>query len=44
MPLMSMKTEGIFQFEEFQINAPARTLRREEALVPLNVRAFDALL
>jgi eukaryotic-like serine/threonine-protein kinase len=39
-----MKTEGIFQFGEFQINAPARMLRRGQVLVPLNFRSFDVLL
>ncbi len=41
---MSMKTEGVFQFGEFQIDARARTLRREKATVTLNFRAFDMLL
>jgi len=41
---MSMKTEGAFQFGEFQIDARARTLRREEEIVTLNFRAFDVLL
>src|ERR1700675_1756883 len=41
---MSMKTEGVFQFGEFQIDAKAHTLRREEKLVTLNYRAFDVLL
>jgi DNA-binding winged helix-turn-helix (wHTH) protein/tetratricopeptide (TPR) repeat protein/TolB-like protein len=41
---MSMKTEGVFQFGEFQIDARARTLRREEEIVTLNFRAFDVLL
>src|SRR5277367_6146293 len=44
MLLMSMKAEEIFQFGEFQIDARARTLRREEATVTLNYRAFDVLL
>jgi DNA-binding winged helix-turn-helix (wHTH) protein/TolB-like protein len=39
-----MKTEGVFQFGEFQINAKAHTLRREEETVTLNYRAFDVLL
>ncbi len=39
-----MKTEGVFQFGEFQIDARARTLRREEEIVALNFRAFDVLL
>jgi DNA-binding winged helix-turn-helix (wHTH) protein len=41
---MSMKTEGVFQFGEFQIDARARTLRREKATVTLTFRAFDVLL
>jgi DNA-binding winged helix-turn-helix (wHTH) protein len=39
-----MKTEGIFQFGEFRIDALARTLRREKEIVTLNRRAFDVLL
>src|SRR5208337_4545073 len=39
-----MKSEGMFQFGEFQIDALARTLRREEEIVTLNRRAFDVLL
>jgi eukaryotic-like serine/threonine-protein kinase len=39
-----MKSEGIFRFGEFQIDALARTLRREEEIVTLNRRAFDVLL
>jgi DNA-binding winged helix-turn-helix (wHTH) protein/TolB-like protein len=39
-----MKAEEIFQFGEFQIDARARTLRREEEIVTLNPRAFDVLL
>ena len=39
-----MKTEEVFQFGEFQIDARAHTLRREEAIVTLNYRAFDVLL
>ena len=39
-----MKAAEIFQFGEFQIDARARTLRREEEVVPLNYRAFDVLL
>src|SRR5271156_2015274 len=41
---MSMKAEGAFRFGKFQIDALARTLRREEAIVTLNRRAFDVLL
>src|SRR5271166_2745681 len=44
MSSMSMQTGGIFQFGEFQIDARARTLRREEKIVSLNFRAFDMLL
>jgi DNA-binding winged helix-turn-helix (wHTH) protein/tetratricopeptide (TPR) repeat protein len=39
-----MKSEGKFQFGEFQIDVLARTLRREEEIVTLNRRAFDVLL
>src|SRR5271157_3364327 len=39
-----MKSEGIFRFGEFQVDALARTLRREEEIVTLNRRAFDVLL
>jgi eukaryotic-like serine/threonine-protein kinase len=39
-----MKPEGIFQFGEFQIDALARVLRREEEVLALNRRAFDVLL
>ncbi len=39
-----MKSEEIFQFGEFQVDALARTLRREEEIVTLNRRAFDVLL
>jgi len=39
-----MPTEGIFKFGEFEIDALARTLRREETIVTLNRRAFDVLL
>jgi DNA-binding winged helix-turn-helix (wHTH) protein len=41
---MPMKTEEVLQFGEFQIDARARTLRREKAIVTLNFRAFDVLL
>jgi eukaryotic-like serine/threonine-protein kinase len=41
---MPMKTDGIFQFDKFQVNPRARTLRREEEIVTLNRRAFDLLL
>src|SRR5271169_1017855 len=40
-----MKTGSIFQFGEgFQVDALARTLRREDEVVTLNRRAFDVLL
>jgi eukaryotic-like serine/threonine-protein kinase len=39
-----MKSEGIFRFGEFQVDALARTLRREEEIITLNRRAFDVLL
>jgi eukaryotic-like serine/threonine-protein kinase len=44
MSAMSTRTGRIFQFGKFQIDALARTLRREEAIVKLNSRAFDVLL
>src|SRR6204780_756231 len=44
MGSMSMKAGGIFQFGEFQIDAPPRTLRRGKETVSLNYRAFDVLL
>src|SRR5208337_1968515 len=44
MSSMSMRPGRIFQFGKFQIDAPSRTLRREEAIVKLNPRAFDVLL
>jgi len=39
-----MKTGGIFQFGEFQVDVLARTLRRQKEIVTLNRRAFDVLL
>jgi DNA-binding winged helix-turn-helix (wHTH) protein/tetratricopeptide (TPR) repeat protein len=39
-----MQPEGIYEFGEFRIEALARTLRRGEAIVTLNRRAFDVLL
>src|SRR5271169_2619133 len=39
-----MKPEGIFRFDNFQVDPLARTLRREEQIVTLNRRAFDLLL
>src|SRR5208282_5129065 len=44
MSAMSMRPGRIFQFGKFQIDALARTLRREETIVKLNSRAFDVLL
>ncbi len=41
---MSMRPGRIFQFGKFQVDALARTLRREETIVKLNSRAFDVLL
>jgi eukaryotic-like serine/threonine-protein kinase len=41
---MSMKAGEIFQFGKFQMDARARTLRRQEKLVTLNYRSFDVLL
>jgi eukaryotic-like serine/threonine-protein kinase len=40
----AMKPERIFQFGEFHLDALARTLQRQEAVVTLNRRAFDVLL
>src|ERR1022692_3610989 len=39
-----MKAGEIFQFGEFQIDARARTLRREDEIITLNYRAFDVLV
>jgi eukaryotic-like serine/threonine-protein kinase len=39
-----MKEKWIFQFGEFQVEALARVLRREEEILALNRRAFDVLL
>jgi len=39
-----MKPEGIFQFGEFRIDAPARVLRREHEVLALTRPAFDVLL
>ncbi len=41
---MSMQTEGVFHFGQFQVDARTRTLRRGEANVTLNFRAFEVLL
>jgi DNA-binding winged helix-turn-helix (wHTH) protein/tetratricopeptide (TPR) repeat protein len=41
---ISMETNGIFRFGKgFQVDAAARTLRREDELVILNRRSFDVL-
>jgi len=39
-----MKPDGLFRFGDFQVDALARTLRREKETVTLNRRAFDVLL
>ena len=39
-----MKSGEIFRFGKFQIDARARTVRREKAIVTLNSRSFDVLL
>jgi DNA-binding winged helix-turn-helix (wHTH) protein/Tfp pilus assembly protein PilF len=39
-----MKPDGIYQFGKLRVDALGRTLRREEAVVTLNRRAFDVLL
>src|ERR1700733_12214282 len=39
-----MKSEGIFQFGEFQVDVLARSMRRKDEIVTLNRRAFDVLL
>jgi len=39
-----MTKEGIFRFGEFELDAPGRTLRRDDNAVTLNRRAFDVLL
>lgn len=44
MSSMSMRRGRIFQFGKFQVDASARTLRREDAIIKLNSRAFDVLL
>ena len=41
---MSIRAGELIQFGKFQIDARARTLRREEEIVALNYRAFDVLL
>jgi len=44
MSAMSTRTGRIFQFGKFQVDATARTLRRENVIVKVNSRAFDVLL
>src|ERR1019366_7290890 len=44
MRSMSMNSGEIFQFGKFQIDARARTVRREKEIVTLNSRSFDVLL
>src|SRR5277367_1216848 len=44
MSSMSMTTDGIFQFGEFQLDVRSRSLRRDKAIVALNSRAFDVLV
>jgi len=39
-----MTTKGMFHFGDFQVDALARTLQREQEIVMLNRRAFDVLL
>jgi eukaryotic-like serine/threonine-protein kinase len=39
-----MKEGGIFQFGEYQVDALARTLRRDKGVVTLTRRAFEVLL
>lgn len=39
-----MNSGEIFRFGKFQIDASARTVRREKAIVTLNSRSFDVLL
>jgi DNA-binding winged helix-turn-helix (wHTH) protein len=39
-----MELKGIFQFGKFRIDALTGTVRREDAIVTLNRRAFDVLL
>ncbi len=41
---MPMKKGGIFRFGDFQVDVLARTVRRQDTLIPLNRRAFDVLL
>ena len=44
MSSMSMRPGQLLQFGKFRIDVPARTLRREGAIVKLNSRVFDVLL
>jgi DNA-binding winged helix-turn-helix (wHTH) protein/tetratricopeptide (TPR) repeat protein len=39
-----LKTEAIYQFGDFRVDPLERTLRRNQAVVALNRRAFDVLL
>lgn len=41
---MPTYTGGIFRFGEFEVDTLARSVKRQEKLVPLNRRAFDVLL
>jgi len=41
---MSLSPGWIFQFGEFQADVRARSLRRDNRIIPLNSRAFDVLL
>jgi len=40
---MSLRQGQIFEFGDFQLDVPARTLRRQGTVVKLNARAFDVL-
>jgi DNA-binding winged helix-turn-helix (wHTH) protein/Tol biopolymer transport system component len=40
---MSLRRGQLFEFGQFQLDIPARTLRRQRVLVKLNPRAFDVL-
>jgi len=41
---MSLRQGRIFQFGRFHVDASARTLRREDAIIKLNSRSFEVLL
>ena len=41
---MPMKTGKLFRFGEYEVDALTRTVRRQEAALTLNRRAFDVLL